>query len=84
MFQATQSTQPPNVLDLSGGGGRSTLGAALAQHTAGAFTIRVLSLRSNALASLPPQLWSMHALTHLDVSDNRITELPEEICQLTQ
>ncbi|KAL0849253.1 hypothetical protein ABMA28_013585 [Loxostege sticticalis] len=82
--EATQSTQPPNVLDLSGGGGRSTLGAALAQHTAGAFTIRVLSLRSNALASLPPQLWSMHALTHLDVSDNRITELPEEICQLTQ
>ncbi|XP_028172826.1 PH domain leucine-rich repeat-containing protein phosphatase 1-like [Ostrinia furnacalis] len=81
--EATQSSQPPNVLDLSGGGGRATLGAALAQHAAGDFAIRVLSMRTNALSSLPPQLWSMHALTHLDISDNRITDLPEEICQLT-
>ncbi|XP_073941818.1 PH domain leucine-rich repeat protein phosphatase isoform X1 [Choristoneura fumiferana] len=81
--EGTQSTQPPNVLDLSGGG-RASLGSALAQHATGAFTVRVLRLRSNALATLPPQAWTLHALTHLDISDNRITELPEEICQLRQ
>nr|XP_021184043.2 protein phosphatase PHLPP-like protein isoform X2 [Helicoverpa armigera] len=79
----TQSTQPPNVLDLSGGG-RASLGAALAQHAAGAFTVRVLHLRSNALTALPAQAWTLQSLTHLDISDNRITELPQEICQLTQ
>ncbi|KAJ2953669.1 hypothetical protein O0L34_g1284 [Tuta absoluta] len=81
--EATQSSQPPNVLDLSGGG-RASLGAALTQHAAGAFTVRVLKLCRNALSSLPPQAWTLQALTHLDISDNRIMELPEEICQLTQ
>ncbi|KAI8427933.1 hypothetical protein MSG28_002265 [Choristoneura fumiferana] len=73
--EGTQSTQPPNVLDLSGGG-RASLGSALAQHATGAFTVRVLRLRSNALATLPPQAWTLHALTHLDiklqVSDNEL------------
>ncbi|KAI5633984.1 leucine rich repeat domain-containing protein [Phthorimaea operculella] len=81
--EATQSSQPPSVLDLSGGG-RASLGAALTQHAAGAFTVRTLKLCRNALSSLPPQAWTLQALTHLDISDNRITELPEEICQLTQ
>ncbi|XP_049867265.1 protein phosphatase PHLPP-like protein isoform X1 [Pectinophora gossypiella] len=81
--EGTQSTQPPNVLDLSGGG-RASLGAALAQHATGAFTIRVLKLRTNALTSLPAQVWNLQALTHLDISDNRISELPDEISQLTQ
>ncbi|KAI8427934.1 hypothetical protein MSG28_002265 [Choristoneura fumiferana] len=73
----TQSTQPPNVLDLSGGG-RASLGSALAQHATGAFTVRVLRLRSNALATLPPQAWTLHALTHLDIrfySNFRLEEL---------
>ncbi|XP_049867275.1 protein phosphatase PHLPP-like protein isoform X2 [Pectinophora gossypiella] len=83
LLQGTQSTQPPNVLDLSGGG-RASLGAALAQHATGAFTIRVLKLRTNALTSLPAQVWNLQALTHLDISDNRISELPDEISQLTQ
>ncbi|KAI8427939.1 hypothetical protein MSG28_002265 [Choristoneura fumiferana] len=64
--EGTQSTQPPNVLDLSGGG-RASLGSALAQHATGAFTVRVLRLRSNALATLPPQ-----ALEELQVSDNEL------------
>ncbi|KAJ0181889.1 hypothetical protein K1T71_002611 [Dendrolimus kikuchii] len=81
--EGTQSTQPPNVLDLSGGG-RASLGSALAQHALGAFTVRVLHMRGNSLASVPPQTWGFQALTHLDISDNRITELPREICQLTQ
>lgn len=81
--EGAQSTQPPNVLDLSGGG-RTSLGTALAQHAGSAFTIRVLRLCSNSLASVPHQTWALHALTHLDISDNRITELPKEICHLTQ
>ncbi|XP_060800359.1 protein phosphatase PHLPP-like protein isoform X2 [Amyelois transitella] len=81
--EGTKSTQPPNVLDLSGGG-QASLGTALSQHATSAFTIRVLRLRGNSLLTLPPQLWSLHALTHLDLSDNRIGELPEEICQLSQ
>ncbi|XP_075992360.1 PH domain leucine-rich repeat protein phosphatase isoform X1 [Anticarsia gemmatalis] len=81
--KGTQSTQPPNVVDLSGGG-RASLGAALAQHASGAFTVRVLRLRSNALTTLPPQAWTLQSLTHLDISDNRIQELPPEICQLSQ
>ncbi|XP_063617590.1 protein phosphatase PHLPP-like protein isoform X1 [Cydia splendana] len=81
--EGSLSTQPPNVLDLSGGG-RTSLGEALAQHATGAFTVRVLRLRANALSTLPPQAWTLRALTHLDISDNRIKELPEEICQLTQ
>ncbi|XP_059060408.1 protein phosphatase PHLPP-like protein isoform X2 [Achroia grisella] len=80
---AIQSTQPPNVLDLSGCG-RASLSAALAQHAVGAFTVRVLRIRQNTLSVLPPQVWNLHSLTHLDITDNRIRELPEEICQLTQ
>ncbi|RVE50452.1 hypothetical protein evm_004877 [Chilo suppressalis] len=82
--EATQSTQPPNILDLSGGGGRLTLESALTQHASGPFAVRVLKLQNNALASLPSQLWDMQSLTHLDLGDNRLTDLPEEICQLTQ
>lgn len=82
-LQATQSTQPPNVLDLSGGG-RASLGEALVQHASSAFAVRVLRMCNNALSTLPPQTWSLQALTHLDISDNRITELPAEICRLTQ
>nr|XP_012549953.2 protein phosphatase PHLPP-like protein isoform X1 [Bombyx mori] len=81
--EATQSTQPPNVLDLSGGG-RASLGEALVQHASSAFAVRVLRMCNNALSTLPPQTWSLQALTHLDISDNRITELPAEICRLTQ
>ncbi|XP_053605143.1 protein phosphatase PHLPP-like protein isoform X2 [Plodia interpunctella] len=81
--EGIDSTQPPNILDLSGGG-RSSLGAALSQHASSAFAVRVLRLRGNSLPTLPPQLWTLHALTHLDLNDNRIAELPEEICQLTQ
>ncbi|KAM3964724.1 LOW QUALITY PROTEIN: PH domain leucine-rich repeat protein phosphatase [Aphomia sociella] len=81
--EAIQSTQPPNVLDLSGGG-RASLSVALAQHAAGAFTVRVLRLRQNTLTLLPAQVWTLQSLTHLDITDNRITELPEEMCQLTQ
>ncbi|KAG6452536.1 hypothetical protein O3G_MSEX007684 [Manduca sexta] len=82
-IMATQSTQPPNVLDLSGGS-RGFLGDSIAEHAVSAFTVRVLRLQGNALATLPPQVWSLQSLTHLDISDNRITELPSEICQLTQ
>lgn len=81
--QATQSTQPPNVLDLSGGG-RASLPAALAQHASDVFTVRVLRLQGNALTSLPPQVLGLTALTHLDISDNRLTELPVEMKQLIQ
>ncbi|CAB3231001.1 unnamed protein product [Arctia plantaginis] len=81
--EGTQSTQPPNVLDLCGGG-RASLGVTLAQHAAGPFSIRVLRLRSNTLTSVPSQVWSLRALTYLDISDNRIQELPQEICRLTQ
>ncbi|CAG5037258.1 unnamed protein product, partial [Parnassius apollo] len=80
---STQSTQPPNILDLSGGG-RSSLEAVLTQHASNDFAIRVLRMRSSALSTLPPQTCTLTALTHLDISDNRISELPAEICQLTQ
>ncbi|XP_038206413.1 protein phosphatase PHLPP-like protein isoform X1 [Zerene cesonia] len=81
--EATQSTQPPNVLDLSGGG-KSCLGRALAQHSSEGFALRVLRMRGNSLHCLPPQTCSLQALTHLDISDNKITELPNEICRLSQ
>ncbi|KAL4708090.1 hypothetical protein ACJJTC_009869 [Scirpophaga incertulas] len=84
LTEATQSTQPPNVLDFSGGGGDATLNTALAQHTAGPFAVRVLRIRGNALRTVPSQTWMMQALTYLDISDNKLTELPEEISQLTQ
>lgn len=83
MPQATQSTQPPNVLDLSGGG-RASLPASLAQHAADAFTVRVLRLQGNSLGALPAQVLGLSALTHLDISDNRLAELPAEMNQLTQ
>ncbi|XP_068621344.1 protein phosphatase PHLPP-like protein [Battus philenor] len=79
----TQSTQPPNILDLSGGG-RTSLDAALMQHSTGEFAVRVLRMRGSALSVLPEQTCTLTALTHLDVSDNRISELPPEICRLTQ
>ncbi|OWR44506.1 PH domain leucine-rich repeat-containing protein phosphatase 2 [Danaus plexippus plexippus] len=79
----TQSTQPPNVLDLSGGG-RSCLPVALNQHASDGFAVKVLRMRSNTLPALPPQTCNLIALTHLDVSDNKIIELPKEISHLTQ
>ncbi|XP_052747068.1 protein phosphatase PHLPP-like protein isoform X2 [Bicyclus anynana] len=79
----TQSTQPPNVLDLSGGG-RSCLPVALTQHASDGFAVRVLRMRGNSLPAVPPQTCTLQALTHLDISENRITELPKEICQLIQ
>ncbi|XP_037977122.2 protein phosphatase PHLPP-like protein [Plutella xylostella] len=81
--EATQSTQPPSVLDLSGGG-RGSLPSALAQHAADAFTVRVLRLSRNALPVLPPQVLSLDKLTHLDLSENRIVELPKEMVKLAQ
>ncbi|XP_032529862.2 protein phosphatase PHLPP-like protein isoform X1 [Danaus plexippus] len=81
--EGTQSTQPPNVLDLSGGG-RSCLPVALNQHASDGFAVRVLRMRSNTLPALPPQTCNLIALTHLDVSDNKIIELPKEISHLTQ
>ncbi|XP_072936705.1 protein phosphatase PHLPP-like protein isoform X2 [Epargyreus clarus] len=82
-ISGTQSTQPPNVLDLSGGG-RSALAAALTQHDSSGFAVRVLRMRGNTLPALPLQTYTLQALTHLDISNNRIAELPEQICQLTQ
>ncbi|XP_047515769.1 protein phosphatase PHLPP-like protein isoform X1 [Pieris napi] len=79
---ATQSTQPPNVLDLSGGG-RSCLATALAQHGAD-FALRVLRMRGNTLYHLPQQTCTLQALTHLDISNNNISELPKEMSQLVQ
>lgn len=81
--QGTQSTQPPNVLDLSSGG-RSHLSTALNQHASDGFAVRVLRLRGNALPAVPSQACALNTLTHLDISDNKITELPEELCRLTQ
>ncbi|CAK1603079.1 unnamed protein product [Parnassius mnemosyne] len=81
--ESTQSTQPPNVLDLSGGG-RTSLEAVLTQHASNDFAIRVLRMRSSALSTLPQQTCTLTALTHLDISNNKISELPAEICQLTQ
>ncbi|XP_050362366.1 protein phosphatase PHLPP-like protein [Nymphalis io] len=81
--EGTQSSQPPNVLDLSGGG-RSCLPTALAQYASDGFAVRVLRMRGNALPALPPQTSTLQALTHLDITDNKITELPKELCQLTQ
>ncbi|VVD01794.1 unnamed protein product [Leptidea sinapis] len=81
--EAIQSTQPPNVLDLSGGG-KTCLKNALAQHGSHGFALRVLSMRGNSLNYLPSQTCSLVALTHLDISDNKISELPEEMCRLLQ
>ncbi|CAH0725872.1 unnamed protein product, partial [Brenthis ino] len=79
----TQSTQPPNVLDLSSGS-RSHLSTALTQHASDGFAVRVLRLRGNALPAVPSQACALNTLTHLDISNNKITELPEELCRLTQ
>ncbi|XP_041976425.1 protein phosphatase PHLPP-like protein isoform X2 [Aricia agestis] len=77
-----QSTQPPNILDLSGGD-RTCLSTALAHHNNG-FSVRVLRMCGNTLYAVPPQTYTLQALTHLDLSDNKISELPKEICKLTQ
>nr|XP_034828845.1 protein phosphatase PHLPP-like protein [Maniola hyperantus] len=83
LTEGTQSTQPPNILDLSGGG-RSCLPVALTQHASDGFAVRVLRMRGNALPAVPPQTCTLQALTHLDISENRISELPKEICLLAQ
>ncbi|GBP48185.1 hypothetical protein EVAR_27571_1 [Eumeta japonica] len=80
-IKATQSTQPPNVLELTGG--KVSLSAALAQHSAGPFVVRVLRLVSNQLSSVPPEAFQLRALTHLDLSDNQIKCLPKDIIQLS-
>ncbi|XP_013168495.1 PREDICTED: protein phosphatase PHLPP-like protein isoform X1 [Papilio xuthus] len=81
--EGTQSTQPPSILDLSGGG-RTSLEAALTRHAGSEFAVRVLKMRGSALSVLPQPTCSLTALTHLDISDNRISDLPPEICRLTQ
>jgi Leucine-rich repeat (LRR) protein len=44
----------------------------------------VLELRSNALGQLPTTLGKLASLTKLDFSFNRITEIPPDICLLTE
>lgn len=41
-----------------------------------------LSLRSNALHALPDEIFNLPQLTHLDLSDNDLTLVPEEISRL--
>lgn len=44
--------------------------------------VRQLSLANNGLASLPPSLWRLRSLQALDLSFNKLTEVPEDILGL--
>ena len=46
--------------------------------------LRSLHLSGNALRKFPTDLLQLFALTHLDLSDNSLTELPEDICCLAR
>jgi Leucine-rich repeat (LRR) protein len=46
--------------------------------------LRSLHLSGNGLRDFPTDLLQLFALSHLDLSNNSLTELPEGICSLTR
>ena len=44
--------------------------------------VRHMSLAGNHLSSLPMSVWQMQSLVTLDLSNNRLAELPYEASQL--
>lgn len=44
--------------------------------------LRALHMSGNALRVFPTDLLQLSSLSHLDLSNNSLTELPEDICSL--
>lgn len=44
--------------------------------------VRQVRLANNKLTSLPPAIWKLRQLTHLDLSNNRLDSIPDDIAGL--